>query len=175
MKRSNIIVTVVCWLAVIGLFFTLIYPKYQNWQGLRLEIKERTAELQTKKEYFDQVKQITEYLNTYEASLVKISSALPEEVALPSLTNFLQQAAGENGLVLEKISIDSVSQSSSLKRLKETSLSLELSGSYEGLKSFLAGLEQSARMVSVASLSFDSPEEEDDSFKFVLNIKAFSY
>jgi Tfp pilus assembly protein PilO len=173
--NRNIIIIVVCWVASIGLFLGLIYPKYQNWQTLLLGIKEKNAELQTKTEYFTQIKETTETLNTYEEALSKISSALPADSALPSLTNFLQTTASETGMSLDKVSIDSINQSNEQKRLNETKLTLEVSGSYDGFKSFLSGLEQSARMISLSDLSFETPKKTKDPFIFNLSIKTFSY
>ena len=174
MKR-NIAVIVVCLIISIGLFFGLIYPKYQSWQSLRFQAKEKNAELQTKMEYFSQIRQTTEALNTYEEALAKISSALPADSSLPSLTNFLQVTASETGMSLSDVGIEASEQPDGKSRVKEIGLILEVSGSYDGFKNFLSSLEQSARMISISSLSFQTPKKTKDPFVFSLSIKAFSY
>jgi Tfp pilus assembly protein PilO len=170
------IITIVAFFAVsLGLFLTLIYPKYENWQNLRLRTKEKNTEFQTKTEYFNEIKETTIILDTYPEALAKISSALPTDPALPLLTNFLQTSASATGMSLDKISIDSADQASGQKKFKETVLTLEVSGSYSAFKNFLSGLEKSSRIINVSSLSFKTPQKDKDPFVFSLSIKAFSY
>ena len=68
----------------------------------------------------------------------------------------------------------SPSPQTTLAKLKETQIKLQLVGSYPSLKSFLSDLEKSSRIIEVDSLSFATPEEIGP-FTFDLVIKVYSY
>ena len=164
---NKLIITAACLVLALVSGFFLTWPKYQALQVLQTNIEAKEAELQSKESYFSQIKEISEDLEGYAESLAKISSALPETPALPSLFNFLQITASQTGLVLEEIILGSVGQG-------EIHVTCRLAGSYPSLKSFLLALESSARLIEVESISFSSPEEGKP-FTFNLKIKVFSY
>ena len=151
---------------ILGL--TLTWPKYQAFKNLQLNIKAKEAELQSKQEYFSQIKEISKQLEEYTDSLNKISSALPETPSLPSLFNFLQLSASQTGLVLGEIILGGVSEG-------EIRVTCRLIGDYPSFKNFLLALENSARMIEVESVAFESPEKPTESFTFVVQIKTYSY
>ena len=172
---------------LLGLFLALLLaigfslPKYQNLKLLQSKVKEKETELQTERKYFSEVGEAKEKLKNFEQEISKINSALPPEPGLPSLGNFLQIAASQNGLVLKKIM---PSPAISLKEefikkgfspeIKETGVNLTVSGDYPSFKNFLSNLEKTARMIEIESISFSSPEEET-AIDFNLRIKIYSY
>ncbi|MBM3257972.1 MAG: hypothetical protein FJZ05_02040, partial [Candidatus Nealsonbacteria bacterium] len=89
--------------------------------------------------------------------------------------NFVQLACSQSGLVLESISPFTVAAVSSMTNVKEISMSLKVSGSYSALKSFLAVLEKSARLIEIEDISFSSPTNNQDLFSFSLKVKIHSY
>lgn len=153
---------------ILGVVF--INPKYQELRGIRERIRVKKAEIQSKEKYFSDITDVSEQLKEYEAQLSKIDSALPPDVSLPALFNFLQTATSQNGLVLKGMSPGFTVQG----RFGETSVSLVVTGSYSSLKSFLSTLEKSARMIETESISFSSPGETG-LFTFNLRIKVHSY
>lgn len=175
------IVILIAALAGAALF---VWPKYQELNSMRDNIKTKEIELRSKTEYFDDIKRISEELKAYEASLAKISSALPADPFLPETFNFLQNAASQAGLVLAEVSVGNITtldgkpltgdETGAPTGVKAISLSIELSGSYEALKSFLAVTEQSARIIEIKNIRFEEPEE-DEPFSFKLDILVYYY
>lgn len=163
----------------ISLFLTLLlgigflWPKYQDLKDIQQKIKNQQAELQSREEYFSGLISISEELKKYQDSLSKINSALPEDPLLPSLCDFLQKAASQSGLVLKGISPSLASPLKELSGIWETSLSLQLEGSYSSFKNFLSIIEKSARLIEVENISFSTEKETPTTFH--LRIKVYSY
>jgi len=168
---------------ILLLFFgiAVVFPKYQNLNLLQLKVKEKEAVLQSEKEYFSSLDEISEKLKKYEESLSKINSALATEPRLPALFDFLQTAASQNGLVLKKID---PALSGSLKgelakegwnpKIREIRINLQVSGSYPSFKNFLSTIERTSRMIELESISFSALEEVGP-IDFNLRIKVYSY
>lgn len=175
---NRTLITIICFALALGLGLGLLWPKYQFLQSLQAQIKEEEEELQTKTEYFSQIKKILEELKKYEEELSKISNALPTDPSLPSLFNFLQKAASQTGLVLESIALKSISAPEAQKeptKIKEIDVDLSLAGPYPALKDFLSAIEKSARIIEVRKISFSSPEDPSKPFSFEILIKTHSY
>jgi len=166
---------------LIALGIAVVFPEYQNLNSLQLKVKEKEAALQSKKEYFSNLGEISEELKKYEESLSKINSALAAEPGLPALFNFLQTAASQNGLVLKKITPtlpsslreELVKEGWSLE-IRETGINLTVTGSYPSFKDFLSNLEKTARMIEIENISFSTGEEAGP-IDFNLRIKVYSY
>jgi Tfp pilus assembly protein PilO len=166
---------------LLALGITVVFPKYQNLKSLQLKVKEKGAALQSEKEYFLNLSEISEKLKEYEESLSKINSALVAEPRLPALFNFLQIAASQNGLVLKKIAhtLPSPLKEELVREgwnpeIRETGINLTVTGSYSSLKNFLSTLEKTARMIELESISFSTLEEAGP-INFNLRIKVYSY
>ena len=144
------------------------WPKYQELNFLNENVKVKEVELRSKTEYFDDIKRISEELKAYEESLAKISSALPADPFLPATFNFLQNAASQAGLILGEVAVGSITtlddkpvigaEAAGPRAVRAMHLSIALAGSYEALKSFLAEVEQSARIIEIKDISFAEPE-----------------
>lgn len=165
---NKLIVISTCLVLALVLGLTLTWPKYQDLSALQINIEAEKAELQSKEGYFSQVKEVSEELEKYPESFSKISSALPETPSLPSLFNFLQASTAQTGLVLEKIILGGVSEG-------EIQVACQLVGDYVAFKSFLLALENSARIIEIEKISFESPEETEEPFKFTVQIKTHFY
>lgn len=172
MQTSNgvnkLIIISACLVLALILVFVLVWPKYQAFQILQLNIKAKESELQSQQAYFSAVKETSKQLEEYPDALAKISSALPENPSLPSLFNFLQSSASDNGLVLGEITLGSVDKGEILVMVK-------LTGDYLAFKNFLVALENSARIIEVEDIAFAVPQKTTDSFTFTVQIKTHSY
>jgi len=156
--------------------FTLLMPKYQALQVLQANIQEKERELQSKTEYFSQIREIFGKLDDYEEELAKIASALPKDPSLPSLFNFLQRTSAQTGLLLVEADLGSISiPQEGNGSHKEIRVSLDLSGTYSALKNFLLALEESSRIIEIEKISFIAPEELAEAFSSSIRIKTHSY
>jgi len=171
MKKPIFIFTFFFSVLILLIFF--IFPKYQEIADLKDRIEEKTAVLQRKEGYFQNLYDLEKELEGYKESLQKLNTALPaKNPNLPSLFNFLQKAVSENGLVLENMGSFSISSSKTKEELGEVDLELSVLGSYPSFKNLLTTLEKSARLIEVERFSFSSSAEEEI-FRFALKIKVY--
>lgn len=184
---SRLILIIACFLLIflIGLF--LIWPKYQRFNTLKLEIENKKTELRYIEEYFTKLDQLSQELEQYEEQLSKIDFALPLDSSstLTSFINFVQTASFQNGLIFEKLGSFSIMlpkppaqtagspQAQPPSKIREISLDFKVSGSYFALKDFLNTLEKSAKIIEVEDISFSFEEEGAPTFS--LKIKTYSY
>ncbi len=179
MSRSTTIIIGLLLALILGI--GLVFPRYQNLNLLQLKIEEKETELQSEKEYFSELSDISGKLKEYEESLSKINSALPPAPRLPALFNFLQTASAQNGLILKRIApiLTKPVEEESIKegwdpKIQETRINLTVTGSYPSFKNFLSKIEAISRMIEIESISFSAVEKEGP-IDFNLSIKTYSY
>mgnify|MGYP001570337357 CR=1 FL=1 len=153
---------------IFGIFVVL--PRFQEFSSVQKEFKTKKAELESRESYFAHLKTLKERLNQ-EQLVAKIDAAIPNAPQLPELHEFFQQLSAGSGLVMRSIaaSQDTGAVSSRLRRIDTA---LQLGGSYEGFKLFLADLMSASRMTDVKSVNFSSPKAGTG---FVFHIRADSY
>ena len=173
MSKTLISIVFIALALIFGTIFVL--PNYQELDLLWQNIKKQEEEIANRKEYFQALRNTAEELKNYQEQLAKIDSALPPDADLPALFDFLQKTASQSGLFLRSISYSHGGASSGIEGLKETTVSLALSGSYSSLKEFISDyLEVTSRLIEVESISFSaSPEEGPREFNLI--IKVYSY
>jgi len=159
-----------------GYFFW--WPQYQEFKQQGTLLEEKTRGLEEKNNYYSKLEAISNELNTYKDELDKIDSALPAEVSLPILFDFMQKTSMENGLILGDIS-SSKGAISSLRSggntgIEKVSLSIFLSGSYSAFKNFLSAIYKNSRLIEVDSVSFSSPTE-GELFDFNLSLETYVF
>lgn len=179
MKRFNLLnslplAVIICFFLTLILGVGFLWPKFQDLREVQKNIKEKEERLQSNEEYFSNLEEIKINLEEYQGELSKINSALPDDLSLPSLFDFLQKTSSQSGLVLKGISPFAISSPEEFPALKEIQFGLEVIGSYPSFKNFLSILEESARMIEVKNISFLSPEKGKP-FTFSLRIKVYSY
>jgi len=155
----------------------LIWPKLCDLRSIQEKIKQKEEEFQYVEDYSAKLYQVKEKLKEHKESFDKIDSSLPNESDLPSLLNFVQKASSQSGLVLKKISPTTQDKKSkqAIGGIKESEVSLNLGGFYSSLKEFIYILENSARLIEVELISFNSPKNEESPFDFNLTINFRSY
>ena len=153
---------------IFSLLESLCHPKVQF---LKLNLDTKNSQ----EKYFSNLKQISENLKDYQTSLLKIETALPQDLSLSDLLNFLQKISAENGLLLKNVVQAKESKMEAkgiLAKVKETYFNLNLIGSYASLKGFLQALEKSSRLIEVESVFVD--ETDEGLPKYNISIKVHS-
>ncbi|MBI2626168.1 MAG: type 4a pilus biogenesis protein PilO [Candidatus Nealsonbacteria bacterium] len=168
-RRLMIIIIMLIAALILGFFF--VWPEYQDFQLIQTESAQKKTELDSKADYYDYFKKTWEGLEKYKDALSKVDNAIPQTYSLPSLFNYLQETAGESGLVLEDLNFRGIAG----ENTKEISFGLQVSGSYNSFKSLLSSLENSIRIFKVKSVSFSSPKKGEKSFSFDLEVATYSY
>lgn len=141
MEIDKPIATAVILFVILVLIFYLVAPKYQTFQNLLIQLGEKEAEFRAKDAYFIEIARIHKELMQYQDNLKKIETALPDKLSFSSLVNFLYQKGSENGIIIQRITILKSASVSTDTNIKETTISLNLFGSYAAFKKFLASRE----------------------------------
>lgn len=153
--------TIVNFLLGFIIIVVLIVPKYQDFQGLRIELASKKTDLQNKLDYFANLKTLKEKLGKYEAELAKIDSSLPSDPSMPSLLDFLQKIASQEGLVLQKVGFGQTAIALESLPVMKKEVFFVADGLYPSFKKFVLDLEKSSRLIQVESLSFSFPEKKE--------------
>lgn len=195
MKNINSIsiVSIILILVSIGILLFLVKPIYQKFQIAKTQLSESQTELEYRQEYVKQIADITKRLNKDKDSIDKLNFALPENISIASLFNFLQAAAQKNGLLLtdvtmptevplvlkKKVTGKSGRQIISKQRTNLTyyTFNTTIQGPYNYFKGFVSDLEKSARMIEIDDISFGSNLESNTSsiFSYDLALKVYSF
>lgn len=170
---SRLLIIFFSLLITLTLVFLLILPISKEIKSFQFEIEQKKAEIQYQEEKISHLNNLLEKLNQYQPELQKINLALPADPSLPSLFNFIQKKALENGLILEDISAFSINPLK--ERIKQINFQLKFTGFYPGFKNFLSDLEKSARITEIEELSFSVPIKKEDPTSYQLKIKTYSY
>jgi Tfp pilus assembly protein PilO len=154
--EQKTIISIVCFIAIVGLVIFLVYPKYQDLVVSRKQLDQKNQELGLQQDYFSKINAAMEKLNSYQDRLEKINSALPEQAFLPELYNYFQKITSENGLILGSLDIGKAENSSTIVGAQDIAVSISAAGSYSSFKNFLSAIYKSARLIELETISFAS-------------------
>ncbi|MFW6282976.1 MAG: type 4a pilus biogenesis protein PilO [Minisyncoccales bacterium] len=172
MNKFFTIIISIALLSFFGYFY--LYPSYTTWQEDVEKLEEAQNKLETRNQYFEELKEIEKKLKDHKEGLAKIESALPDNFSLPKLYNYLQKRGAEYGLVVQELDSKEIKNQSDQSNnseatstngkneLKQKAINIKLSGSYSNLKDFIKEIEKSARLFSVESFSIEAPKDLDE-------------
>jgi Tfp pilus assembly protein PilO len=174
MKYSIFLTSTCLFLSILigGIF---LFPKYQNLSQLKASIGQKKLQLENQERYFNQLQDISKKLEGYKESINKIDAMLPSSPDFSSLIYFFNQRAKETGMSVERISISPPSPLKKRERIKEYTISLDLSGSYPSLRNLLLASEKSARLLTLENLNISVAKKEGQLDKYNLVFKVHSY
>jgi Tfp pilus assembly protein PilO len=173
MNRPLIIAISLFFALMIGII--LVWPKYQELKLKKEEVLQKEKRLENLKQYFKDLKKISQKLEEYQDQLLKVEMALPPTFFLPPLYAFFQKTISDNGLILKEINLAGSQSLPERGELKEHSIKISFSGSYPSFKNFLSDLEKSARFIQIDSIEIFPPKEKKEDFGFELTVKVYSY
>ena len=171
----------------------LIKPAYQKFNFNKTQLKESEAELQYRRDYIKQIAAIKKRLDEDKDAVAKIDFALPTDVSIASLFNFLQTAAQKNGLLLADVTMPTkvslvlhkkatAQNGKSIIQKRKTNLdyysfTTQVRGPYEHSKRFISDVEKSARMVEIDDVDFSHSirSSTSDDFSCNLALKIYSF
>lgn len=175
MKYAVIIIAIGLVVSII-VGVVLLWPKYQEFSDLRTQLVQKKTQLENQNKYIQQLEAMEEKLKEKQELADKVNSALPIGPDIPSLLEFLQKASTETGVSLESADWQELSSpQTEQERIKEYSLTLNLSGSYFAFKNFLFALERSARIIEVLQTNFSISGEPNEPISFQIIMKVRSY
>ena len=152
------------------LIFVLVLPVYNNLSDLNNQVFEKEISLQSQQEYFWELEDVADRIEGQEESFEKIRSAIPDGRDLANLMNYFQRSASKAGVSMENISPALVASVQGQK-VRASRINLVISGEYIALKSFLAIVEKSSRLIEIEDIGFQAHSEQDDPFRFNISTK----
>lgn len=165
METNKPVVTIILIVISLVLVFLFVIPQYQASKGLETTLAEKQAEYDGRSAYHAKINEVLRQLASRKDVLEKVDNALPADFTIAPLVNFFQSKGLENGLTVKSVVFSQIQPvvsetmvASMSKEIKQIAFTINISGSYRGLKDFLASLETSARILQITSLSLKSPE-----------------
>jgi Tfp pilus assembly protein PilO len=175
-------------LIVLLLGFFWVWPAYQSSSNLQASIVQKQAEYESKSAYYAKVDQTLAQIESKQESLQKVGSALPDDFTAGPVIDFIQQKAADAGLLVKLVVFSKISPSVTDKspqtvgqKVRDINFTVNVSGNYQGLKSFLASLDNSSRLFEANSIFFRSPitdtqiKNQGSIYDFNLGLTARSY
>lgn len=179
------IVSVICFLAAIGVFFFYTRPAYDTVQASNAQIAQYDLALQKATE-LQQLKQTL--LSRYNAfdpqNIDKLQKLLPDHVDNVRLILDLDSLAGKHGMALQNVAVSSADAASTpaqsasgavgASKQKYGSLTIKFTtqGSYASFTSFLGDLEKSLRIVDLVGLRLTNASAAGTT---IANSSAYTY
>ena len=189
MGRSILLILLLLGAALIG--FLYLRPTWEEFQALRktnADLENLSAELDGLISNRDIMLQKINSVS--KENLERIEKTLPKTAQITDFLTFLEELAGKYSLEL-RASYESASEArgkilsnqplpaaaislpGGADAIQELAGSINISGSYETLRSFLADLERNLRITDINSIAFGSPPETKQQFQFSLNLKSY--
>jgi len=168
MIRNIIIITII--LGFIAVVVFLDIPGVQNVLAKRKEIKDQQQVLLDKQDLLLRVEKLTRLYEENKENVEKTNYILPSSEEVPNLIVQLEALAFEQGLVLGKVDLETPTgqgitlegEQKPVQDYEIMNVNMELTGTYEGLKSFLKAAEENIRLMDIKSISFKAGQEAEE-------------
>jgi Tfp pilus assembly protein PilO len=161
-RNIIIIITILGFIAVVVF---LDIPGVQSVLAKRKEIKDQQQVLLDKQDLLLRVEKLSRLYEENKESVEKTNYILPSSEEIPNLIVQLEALAFEQGLVLGKVDFKTLTkeeitqggeQQQPVQDYQTMNISLQLTGTYDGLKSFLKASEENIRLMDIKSIVFES-------------------
>lgn len=159
-KQFKKILPVINGIIFIIVFLFLVLPEFQNFRGLKKEIKEQQDVIINKQG-------VLELIDSLDRSKIsRLEYLMPDNAQEPELLVQAEQLAAQSNMALSSIDFRIN------KDKGEVVISEELSGTYENFKDFLDNLEKNLRLMDILSINISQIDKSSD-LKFNLEIRAY--
>lgn len=153
-----------------SVFFVL--PSYQEFAALRAQAEERRSRIERGKQALAQMRKVEQEVIAQQENFDKIDEAIPKDTGLPALYEHIQQLGAVSGLVVR--SIEGASVEGPSEETVALAFTVNLSGSYEGLKNFLDEARRSARIFNVNTISVSASGQSAGELQIVIELFAYA-
>lgn len=172
---NRFLIIIVLLLGTIAGSVLFLWPNYQNIQVIKARVAEQEAKLQNKEAYFANLRKLDQRLQEFEEQIAFVQNVLPNDPQLPGMLESIQGLASVSGLVLDSIKVSLQEPlPDEESKLKTVTALVDLVGTYESFRGFLAQLATLPRLPQVQSIIFKTPTQGTQ-FTFEVEIVASSY
>ena len=158
MEVNKLVSAIVIFVIALVVVFLFVMPKYQKFNDLQIILAQKQAEYNGESAYYAKLSELIKNIDERKDISEKIDSALPSHFSMAPLIYFFQKKATATGLVVKSLVFSPGSGVVPGQKMRSIAFTVDMSGSYEGLRDFLAVLDKSARIFEVNSISFVSAE-----------------
>ena|SRR3989344_5245181 len=181
MQINKTVSTIILFIIILILVFLFVLPKYHESKDLQSELFKKQLEYNNKSVYYAEISKVVANIDSKKDDVEKINTALPSDFSFAPLMYFLQKEATDSGLAIQSIRFSKISERTPQKAIRDNNFSISMSGSYQGLRTFLSSLDKSVFLFEVKSISFQSvqnpdlPEHQSPIYNFVLEVVTHTY
>ena len=185
--NKKVIIILINLLISMALIFIFANPLWDSVKVLRIETNNKNQDISNTEQLLIKIEKLeSEYQEIAEENIQDITLALPKEKDLPYLINQFEILSLNNGLLFESLKFgeeierdkENIDQSKEIiSPFSYLPVQIVLSGSYEGLKSYLNNIEDNIRLMDVVRINFENNQISEDInlsgssiFKFTLEL-----
>lgn len=159
---ANFIIPLIAVVLSLGLLGLYIYPSLTAIPLLNKELDDRTNLSQQLASKVTKLNSLIDFKQNVDESTVLVSKALSEEPLVPQLLTQIDQIANESGLAITRMSYalnDTGEVDPAIGNYQVVAVNLSVSGNYNQIVTFLTNLENSSRVINVATVRFTVDDE----------------
>jgi len=161
-RVTSLLIAFLLIVMTIAVYSLFLAPALDEIGGLRGRIAAQSSLLSAQKDAVQKFQQLkTLYSDQYQNLDNNLANTLPTKEEVPGVVNQIQALSRVSNLALQTLtfkyaSLKPAAKASALvKPIGTLSVTLQTAGSYEGLKSFLKGIETNIRVMDVVSVKSD--------------------
>ncbi len=159
---ANFIIPLVALVLSLGLLGLYIYPSLSDIPLLNSELKDRADLSQQLVNKVEKLNNLLDFKQNVDDSNVLVSKALSNEPLVPQLLTQIDQIARESGLAITRMSYalnDTGEVDPKIGNYQVVAVNISVAGNYNQVVTFLTNLEDSSRVINVATVRFTVDEE----------------
>lgn len=174
---KKIIIGLICLGLSLVLIFVFVLPLWSAVRESSRFLDEKQEILTATEELLRETERLRQEYQSVSQQANQFLLALPQEEDIPHLLVQLEGMASANGLLLESIQFDVLTEESQEKApvlaagLNILPVRITVSGSYEAMKNLLVSLEKSFRPMDIYSIDFSAGQRKDEP----VNLGVYSY
>ena len=167
-------------IASIVVYSLLLKPAYEEVNQLRGDLTSKSDLVSEQRRVIEKVKELLDQYPSLAGPRQKISLALPDKADYPTLLNQINGLTNAAGLALQSVSLASVTSAqagglgagSNVPIMSTIQINLDVSGSYQTLKSFLQTIETNIRIMDLVSLAI-TPLANSNNYNYHLVVNTY--
>ncbi len=150
---SKLLILILLISYTLSLTFGALLPKQRKVEEIQKTLANKEVVLETRGQYVAQLKEYSSRIDEREEEIEKMNYALPSRSDVSYLLEFLNEALSDSGIVFRGVGGLSTTRAGKKEETGRVEISLNLTGTYDSLLSFLERTEKTARLIEVDSLS----------------------
>lgn len=179
------LLSIVFLVATIIVYSYFVSPAYSSIQGKRAEVANRESLVAQYTDYLTRIKGLADRYSTILSMQDAINTAFPPEENVPHTVRQITGLAALNRLSVEALAVDRLAVKASLqpdlvKGIGGLRITMQMSGTYDDLKTFLANVETNLNIFDVTNVRIGAGTQDTkkggavgSGFQYTLEMKTY--